>query len=102
MNVICASLFSLGLLASSAALATAEPATLNLSAASKAAIGKKVWQNESGGTVNGLTTWNAGEEFPSLGIGHFIWYPKGFNGRFEESWPQFVAFARQQGANPPA
>jgi hypothetical protein len=73
-----------------------------LSAAQKAAIGRKIWQNESGGTVNGLTTWNAGEEFPSLGIGHFIWYPAGFNGRFEESWPSFVAFARQRGATPPA
>ncbi len=73
-----------------------------LGAAQKAAIGRKIWQNECGGTVAGLTAWNAGEEFPSLGIGHFIWYPKGFNGRFRESWPQFVAFAKQQGANPPA
>lgn len=73
-----------------------------LSGAQKAAIGRKIWQNESGGTVNGLTTWNAGEEFPSLGIGHFIWYPAGYRGPFEESWPQFVAFARAQGANPPA
>ncbi len=81
--------------------AAAAPAS-NLSGAQKAAIGKKIWQNECGGTVEGLTTWNAGEEFPSLGIGHFIWYPAGFNGRFEESWPQFVAFAQQQGAKPPA
>ncbi|MES2476347.1 MAG: hypothetical protein V4640_11235 [Verrucomicrobiota bacterium] len=76
--------------------------SVNLSASQKAAIGKKIWQNECGGTVNGLTTWNGGEEFPSLGIGHFIWYPAGFNGRFEESWPSFAAFARQRGANLPA
>ena len=82
--------------------AAAAPAASNLSASQKTAIGKKIWQNESGGTVDGLTAWNAGEEFPSLGIGHFIWYPAGFNGRFEESWPQFVAYARQQGAQPPA
>ena len=68
----------------------------------KAAIGKKIWQNECAGSVAGLTTWNAGEEFPSMGIGHFIWYPAGFKGRFEESWPLFVAFARQRGANLPA
>ncbi len=79
----------------------AAPAT-DLSAAQKAAIGKKIWQNESGGTVNGLTAWNGGEEFPSLGIGHFIWYPAGFNGRFEESWPSFIAFAENNGANPTA
>jgi hypothetical protein len=82
--------------------AAANPAASNLSAAQKAAIGRKIWQNESGGSVDGLTAWNAGEEFPSLGIGHFIWYPAGFNGRFEESWPQFVAFAKQRGAQPPA
>lgn len=74
----------------------------NLSASQKAAIGRKIWQNESGGSVNGLTAWNAGEEFPSLGIGHFIWYPAGFNGRFEESWPSFAKFAKNSGANPPA
>ena len=73
----------------------------NLSPAQKAAIGKKIWQNECAGTVAGLTTWNAGEEFPSLGIGHFIWYPAGVKGRFRESWPPFVAFARQQGLTLP-
>lgn len=73
-----------------------------LSDGQKAVIGKKIWQNECAGSVAGLTTWNAGEEFPSMGIGHFIWYPAGFKGRFEESWPSFVAFARQRGADLPA
>lgn len=77
-------------------------AASNLTPAQKAAIGRKIWQNESGGTVNGLTTWNTGEEFPSLGIGHFIWYPANFKGRFEESWPSFITFAKQRGINPPA
>ncbi|NJM38699.1 MAG: hypothetical protein HC845_12995 [Akkermansiaceae bacterium] len=74
----------------------------DLTAGQKAAIGKKIWQNECAGSVAGLTTWNAGEEFPSLGIGHFIWYPAGFKGRFEESWPSFVAFANQRGVEVPA
>nr|WP_226895627.1 hypothetical protein [Luteolibacter marinus] len=82
--------------------APAAPAATQLSASQKAAIGRKIWQNECGGTVDGLTSWNAGEEFPSLGIGHFIWYPAGFNGRFEESWPPFIDYARRQGARPPA
>jgi hypothetical protein len=73
-----------------------------LTDAQKAAIGRKIWQNECAGSVAGLTTWNAGEEFPSMGIGHFIWYPAGFKGRFKESWPEFVAFARQHGASPPS
>lgn len=73
-----------------------------LSASQQAAIGRKIWQNESGGSVNGLTAWNDGEAFPSLGIGHFIWYPSGKSGPFTESFPQFVAYAKRQGANPPA
>ncbi|MEI8038174.1 MAG: hypothetical protein WCJ14_07265 [Verrucomicrobiota bacterium] len=72
-----------------------------LSSAQKAVIGRQIWQNECAASVAGLTTWNGGEEFPSLGIGHFIWYPAGFNGRFEESWPRFVAFAKHEGATPP-
>jgi hypothetical protein len=35
-------------------------------------IGKRIWKNECAGTVSGLTSWNGGEEFPSLGIAHFI------------------------------
>jgi len=92
----------IALLAACSAAPQAPPVTTSLSPAQKAAIGKKIWQNECAGTVEGLTTWNVGEEFPSLGIGHFIWYPAGFQGRFEESWPRFIAYARQRGADPPA
>lgn len=74
----------------------------SLTSAQKKAIGRKIWQNECAGTVAGLTTWNTGEEFPSLGIGHFIWYPEGFHGRFNETWPQFVAYAASRGITPPA
>jgi hypothetical protein len=72
-----------------------------LTAGEKAKIGRKIWQNECAGSVDGLTSWNGGEEFPSLGIGHFIWYPAGFKGRFEESWPSFVVFAKKSGAKIP-
>ncbi|PQJ30216.1 hypothetical protein [Rubritalea profundi] len=68
-----------------------------LSPSQKKKIGNKIWQNESGGSINGLTTWNTGEEFPSMGIGHFIWYPKGFNGRWTESFPDFVRYAQASG-----
>ncbi|MEI6675447.1 MAG: hypothetical protein WCO57_09745 [Verrucomicrobiota bacterium] len=80
-----------------AACAPASP----LAKPAPAAIGKKIWHNECGGTVDGLTTWNVGEEFPSLGIGHFIWYPAGVRGRFNETWPQFVAFAKKRGLTLP-
>lgn len=70
----------------------------SLTASQKAKIGRKIWQNESGGKVSGLTHWNEGEEFPSLGIGHFIWYPKGFDGRWTETFPEFIRYARKRGA----
>src|SRR6186713_1766627 len=65
-------------------------------------IGRRVWQNECGGTREGLTSWNGGESFASLGIGHFIWYPRGQNGPFEESFPKLVAFLGAQGAEVPS
>jgi hypothetical protein len=60
-------------------------------------IGKRIWKNECDGTVDGLTSWNTGENFASLGIGHFIWYIKGEEGPFEESFPKLVAWFQQNG-----
>lgn len=67
-----------------------------------ASLGKRIWANECAGSVQGLVSWNAGEAFPSLGIGHFIWYPAGCHAAFEESFPQFIAYARRQGVQVPA
>ncbi len=64
-------------------------------------VGRRVWQNECGGTREGLTSWNTGENFASLGIGHFIWYPKGVNGPFDESFPSLVKFLAANGAKTP-
>jgi hypothetical protein len=61
-------------------------------------IGRRVWQNECGGRRDGLTSWNAGEDFASLGIGHFIWYPKGKEGPFEESFPKLAEYLARHGA----
>ena len=64
-------------------------------------VGKRVWQNECNGTISGLTSWNQGEDFASLGIGHFIWYPKGRQGPFKESFPKLVSFVSSRGAKLP-
>ena len=63
-----------------------------LSDAELSQIGRKVWINECDGTVAGLTSWNEGEAFASLGIGHFIWYPAGMRGPFEESFPPLARY----------
>jgi hypothetical protein len=75
------------------ASAVAATAAIDLSLSDTRRIGKRIWQNECNGTVAGLTSWNSGENFASLGIGHFIWYPKGQRGPFEESFPEFLSFA---------
>jgi hypothetical protein len=62
-----------------------------------ARIGHKVWVNECDGTISGLTSWNEGEDFASLGIGHFIWYPAGRPGPFEESFPLLVRYLGAHG-----
>jgi hypothetical protein len=85
-------LMALFLLAS----AVAATAAINLSPADTRRIGKRIWQNECNGTLAGLTSWNAGENFASLGIGHFIWYPQGARGPFDESFPKFIAYAHDQ------
>ena len=76
-------------------------AAISLSHDEAMRIGRKIWQNECGATIAGLTSWNAGENFASLGIGHFIWYPAGVRGPFEESFPNFVRFAEKRGTKLP-
>ncbi len=62
-----------------------------------AEIGQQIWQNESSGQIEGLTTWNQGEHFASLGIGHFIWYPQGEEEKFTETFPELLEFMQAQG-----
>ena len=65
-------------------------------------IGRRVWMNECAGSTKGLVSWNAGEKFLSMGIGHFIWYPAGVREAFDESFPKFVAYAQARGVTIPA
>lgn len=61
------------------------------------AVGQKIYFNETGGNKRYLVTWNEGEAFASLGIGHFIWFPTGLRSRFSESFPKLVAFFQSEG-----
>lgn len=79
------------------ALASASAQTIRITDAEAARIGKRIWQNECAGTVAGLTSWNAGEAFASLGINHYIWYPRGGSGPFEESFPGLLAALTARG-----
>ncbi len=60
----------------------------------KNSVAYKIYQNECGAKTENLVYWNKGENFPSLGIGHFIWYPKDVNERFDESFPKLLMFMK--------
>ncbi len=59
-------------------------------------IAGKIYRNETGGKRENLVVWNNGENFPSLGIGHFIWYKYKEPERFEESFPLLVEFYKSK------
>jgi hypothetical protein len=60
-------------------------------------IAKKVWQNEGAGLDKYLIHWNDGEDFISLGIGHFIWFPKDHTERFREVFPLLLEYMQERG-----
>lgn len=64
-------------------------------------LGERIFTNECRRQPRCLTAWNAGEDFPSLGIGHFIWYRAGQQAIFEESFPALLDYLREQDAPPP-
>lgn len=65
-------------------------------------IAKKVWQNEGAGLDKYLVHWNQGEDFASVGIGHFIWFSKGHTERFREVFPMVLAFMEERHVKMPA
>jgi hypothetical protein len=65
-------------------------------------LAEKIWKNECGGTLDGLTHWGERENFPSLGIGHFIWYSPGKKDRFKETFPELLTFLQKEGIVLPA
>ncbi len=89
--------FWMGVLVSVTALA----APLQLSDKQAAFVAKKVWLNEGAGQDKYLIWWNKGEDFASVGIGHFIWFPKGHTERFREVFPMVVAYMQKQGVSLP-
>jgi hypothetical protein len=68
---------------------------MTLSAQQRLLIGRKIWQNECGGTIEGLTSWNKGEAFASMGIGHFIWCARNNACPFSQTFPSFIRYLEQ-------
>lgn len=60
-------------------------------------IGMKIWWNEGRQQKEKLTWWNEREEFASLGIGHFLWYPSTTPQVYQQSFPELLSFFIEQG-----
>ncbi len=60
----------------------------------------KIEQRETAGKDNNLTYWSKNEDFPSFGIGHFIWLPNNQNFTFKETFPELVSFLKKKSRPP--
>ncbi len=94
-----ASLLTASSLLTFTAIGQASEITISKKEASR--IGELIFYNECAGDEALLTSWNRGEGFPSLGIGHFIWYPKGSTGPYKESFPELIRFMDAAGVDIP-
>ena len=65
-------------------------------------IGDKIFMNETGGRIDQLVHWNLREDFASMGIGHFTWYPSARRQRFGNTFPGLLDYLQQNGVKLPA
>ncbi len=75
--------------------------TIKLSNEEAYALGMRVWTNESGQSEQKLTWWNPNEDFPSMGIGHFIWFPKHLKKNYDETFPKLISYLSENGVKIP-
>jgi hypothetical protein len=67
-----------------------------------ACLQQTIFFNECSGRIERMLTWNADEAFPSFGLGHFIWYPQGTKGPYQDAFPAFLSFLEAQQTEIPA
>ncbi len=101
MKKIVFSLMVMGGLAACAPInqqtSTTQPSPTVVSAKDLNWIADKVFRNETSGDFQKLVVWNDREEFASLGIGHFIWYPTGRSGPYTETFPGLLDYTKASG-----
>ncbi len=61
----------------------------------------QIWKNESGQRTELLVHWNKNESFPSLGIGHNIWFLEGQEEIFTEQFPLLCNYLEKNGVKLP-
>lgn len=102
MKKILFSLAIVGGLSACAPMSQMQPPPTVVSAQDLNWIADKVFKNETSGDPAKLIVWNAQEEFASLGIGHFIWYPEGRHGSYTETFPGLLGYTKTSGVPLPA
>ncbi|MCF7791234.1 MAG: hypothetical protein K9L78_00595 [Victivallales bacterium] len=65
-------------------------------------IGYRIYKNECGLKPENLTHWNEGENFASMGIGHFLWYPKGSRQTYKATFPKLLAYLKENNIKLPS
>ncbi|WMP16208.1 hypothetical protein [Thiothrix lacustris] len=65
-------------------------------------IADRIFKNESGSDPDKLVHWNDGENFASMGLGHFTWYPAGRPARFGNTFPDLLGHLQSNGVALPA
>ena len=66
-----------------------------------ASFEKKIRKNELSFSRFQVVYWNPHEPFLSLGVGHFIWFPKDQTFPYEEAFPKLLKFLKQEKCNLP-
>jgi len=64
-------------------------------------IADRVFKNECNVEKNCLIEWGSGEDFLSLGLEHFIWYPQNAPNIFNEGFRSYLQYARKAGVRLP-
>ena len=64
-------------------------------------LGARIFANECAAQPACLTSWNEGEDFPSLGIGHFIWFQRNQDEIFTETFPDLLTYLDETGITLP-
>lgn len=77
-------------------------AAVDISAVDPLPIAERIFKNECAVEADCLIEWNQGEDFLSLGLGHFIWYPPDRPSVFGESFRAYLQYARDAGEALPA
>ena len=80
---------------------TSDTVLPRLSTADAEWLGERIFANECATQRACLTSWNEGEDFPSLGIGHFIWFQRNQDEIFAETFPDLLTYLDETGITLP-